>query len=255
MSIWGKIVGGAVGFALGGPLGALLGVGAGHLLDQTAKPGAAGSNRGGRASRLGREDLQAAFTVAVIALAAKLAKADGRVTRDEVATLRRVFHVPDEASGHIGRIFDEAKRSPEGFEPYARQIAKLLRGNPAVLEDLLGALLMIAHTDGIYHPSERAAIAEVGRIFGFGPADIHRIESTFVAGGAASGTDPYEVLGLSRSAADAEVKRAFRKLLRENHPDKAVAQGLPEEFVDVANKKMAEINAAYDRIKAERGLS
>ena len=76
-------------------------------------------------------------------------------------------------------------------------------------EDLLGALLMIAHTDGVYHPSERAAIAEVGRIFGFGPADIHRIESTFVAGGAASGTDPYEVLGLSRSAADAEVKRAF----------------------------------------------
>ena len=240
---------------MGGPLGALLGVAAGHLLDQTAKSYGSSPADEGTASRLGRDDLQAAFTVSVIALAAKLAKADGRVTRDEVATFKRVFHVPGEASGHVGRIFDEAKMSPEDFEPYARQIAMLLRGRPAVLEDLLGALLMIAHSDGSYHPSERATIAEVGRIFGFGPADVHRIESTFIAGGAASETDPYEVLGLSRSATDAEVKRVFRKLLRENHPDKVVAQGLPEEFVDVANKKMAEINAAYDRIKTERGLS
>ena len=255
MSVWGKIIGGAVGFfAMGGPLGALLGVAAGHLIDQTVK--SRGDPAGeGRAARPDREELQVAFTIAVIALAAKLAKADGRVTRNEVAALRRVFPIPDEAKDHAGRIFDEAKKSPEGFEPYARQIATLLRGRPAVLEDLLGALLMIAHSDGSYHPSERAAIAEIGRIFGFGPADVRRIENTFVAGGATTGADPYEVLGLSGSATDAEVRRVYRKLLRENHPDRAIAQGLPKEFVEVANKKMAEINAAYDRIKAERGLS
>lgn len=255
MSIWGKIIGGTVGFfALGGPLGALMGLAAGHLVDQTMKSRSpAGSHEHAAEAVDHAADLQLAFTVAVIALVAKLAKADGRVTRDEVQALKRVCPIPDSVTPHVARIFDEAKASPDGYEAYARQIAALLGRRRAVLEDLLGALLMVAHVDGVYHPAERAMVADIGRIFGFGPSDIRRLEGMFMETGTRS--DPYEVLGLLPEASDAEVKAAYRKLLRENHPDRVTAQGLPEEFIEVANRKMAEINAAHDRIKAERGLN
>ncbi|MBC6439359.1 MAG: TerB family tellurite resistance protein [Rhodospirillales bacterium] len=239
-----------------GPLGAILGAAAGHLVDQGLRRGDPATGQSGEAAhRLGREDLQVAFAVAVITLAAKLAKADGHVTKAEIAALKRVVRIPDDATRHIARIFNDAKKSPEGFEPYARQIATLLRNNRPMLENLLGTLLMIAHADKTYHPAEQAFIAEVGHIFGFSPVEIRRIENMFVAGAPSTGPDPYEVLGVDASASDNDVKSAYRKLLRENHPDTVVAQGLPEEFVEVANRKMAKINAAYDRIKAERGLS
>ncbi len=251
MGVWGKIIGGTVGFfALGGPLGALMGMAAGHIIDRTV---ASRRPAGTRQDAPDTESLQLAFTVAVIALAAKLAKADGRVTRDEVEALKRVVPIPEGGTAHVARIFDEAKASADGYESYARQIATLLHGRVAVLEDLLGALLMIAHVDGTYHPSERAMIIDIGRIFGFSQADVKRLEDMFTP--TAAGSDPYEVLGLTSGASDAEVKAAYRRLLRENHPDSVIAQGLPEEFIEVANRKMAEINAAHDRIKAQRGLT
>ena len=125
--------------------------------------------------------------------------------------------MPAEASEHIGRIFNEAKESPDGFEAYAHQIAALLR-NRSVLEDLLGALLMIAHTDGVYHDSERAYIAEVGRIFGFSPAEIRRIEQTFSARSGMPASNPYDVLGVARNATDAEVKSALSQAVAGESP-------------------------------------
>jgi len=254
VGILGKIIGGALGFAVGGPLGAILGAAAGHVADR--KGVFQGGESDSRPRIKGpRERLQLAFTVAVITLAAKLAKVDGQVTRDEVATLKRIFQIPEGASADVGAIFNEAKKDAQGFEPYARQIALLLRGNRAVLEDLLGALVMIAHADGVYHPAERDYIHQVGRIFGFSEADVRRIETMFTGATAKDESDPYEVLGVDAKATDGEVKSAYRKLLQENHPDKLMSQGLPEDFIEVANKKMAEINAAYDRIKKERGLN
>jgi DnaJ like chaperone protein len=252
LSIWGKIIGGTLGFALGGPLGALVGAAAGHVVDKSRS--AAEAVTGGRI-RGPRERLQYAFTVAVIALAAKLAKADGQVTKDEIATLKRIFHIPDEATSQIGAIFNEARKDATGFEPYARQIALLFRGQKTVLEELLAALLMIAHADGVYHPAEQAYIAEVARIFGFNEADLRRIEGIFIHGVAAGGTDPYEVLGVKSNDSDEVVRKAYRALLQENHPDRLMSQGLPEEFIEIANKKMAEINVAYDQVKKERKLS
>ncbi len=252
MSIWGKIIGGTLGFALGGPLGALVGAAAGHFVDKGRR--AAEAVTGGHI-RGPRERLQYAFTVAVIALAAKLAKADGHVTRDEVATLKRIFHIPDDATAQIGAIFNEARKDASGFQPYARQIALLFRNDKAVLEELLAALLMIAHSDGVYHPKERAYISEVAKIFGFDDDNLRRIEGVFIHGAKASDTNPYEVLGVSHKANDEEIKTAYRTLLRENHPDRLIAQGLPEEFIEIANKKMAGINVAYDRIKSERNPS
>ncbi len=251
MSVWGKIIGGTVGFfALGGPLGALMGLAAGHLVDQTLKGKKPAVTHGNSST----DELQVAFTLAVIALGAKLAKADGRVTRDEVEALKRVLPVPKSAMADVARIFNAAKESADGYESYAHQIAALLGDARAVREDLLGALLMVAHVDGHYHAAERTIINDVGRIFGFSPTDMRRLEGMFTVTGETAG-DPYEILGVSAETSDRDVKAAYRKLLRENHPDRVTAQGLPEEFIEVANRKMAEINAAWDRIKKERGLN
>ena len=217
MSIWGKIIGGAIGFGIGGPIGALVGAAAGHIA--VDKPKAqAGRARLGHQAPWSRQAREVAFSVAVIALAAKLSKSDGQVTQAEVATLKRIFHIPPHASREIGAIFNEAKKDALGFEPYARQIAAILVGNRQMLEELLAALLMIAHADGDYHQVERQYIASVAQIFGFNAADLHRIESTYAGGATTSEADPYEILGKPRTASDQDIKSAYRKLLRENHP-------------------------------------
>ena len=250
MSIWGKIIGGAIGFGIGGPIGALVGAAAGHFAIDKRRDG-----KGGIQGRLrqSQETRQVAFAVAVVALAAKLAKVDGHVSRDEVAAIRRVFQMPQASAETVGAIFNKAKAEAGGFEPYARQIAGIFADNRAVLEELLAALLMIAHADGVYHQAERRFLLQVAWHFGFDEAEFHRIEATFTGRVTGDESDPYEVLGVGRDDSDDEIKTVYRKLVRENHPDTLTAQGLPEDFVKVADKKMAEVNAAYDRIKKERG--
>ncbi|HVO14636.1 MAG TPA: TerB family tellurite resistance protein [Alphaproteobacteria bacterium] len=248
MSIWGKIIGGAAGFALGGPLGALIGALAGHAIDRMSDIGASGAAPSGAA---GDGTRQIAFTIAVIALGAKMAKADGVVTRDEVAAFKRVFQVPPEEAKNVARVFDLAKRDVRGFEPYAQQVARLFRDNPAVLEELLDCLFLIARADGHYHAAEKAYLERVAQIFGFDEATFRRIEAENFGPDKA---DPYSILGVARDAAPEAIKAAYRKLIRENHPDKLIAEGLPEEFVGAANDRMAAINDAYDRVSKERGI-
>ncbi|MBB6249853.1 TerB family tellurite resistance protein [Nitrospirillum iridis] len=254
MSIWGKIVGGVAGFAVGGPLGALLGVAAGHAADSwasqatTAPPGPDGQPDQTRTM---------AFTIGVIILGAKMAKADGVVERAEVDAFKRVFHIPPEEARNVGRIFDLAKRDSGGFEPYARQLAGMFRDRPTVLEDLLGCLFHIAASDGQLHPAEVAYLAGVARIFGISEATfegIRRIHGGHAAGYEDPLDDPYAVLGVARTASDAEIKLAWRQALRDNHPDTVMAQGLPAEFVDIATAKTAALNAAYDKIQSQRAV-
>ncbi len=246
MSIWGKIIGGAAGFALGGPLGALMGGLAGHLMDSQRERASQAATEAHDPTR------QIAFTIAVIALGAKLAKADGQVTPDEVRAFKQVFHVPPAEEAAVARFFDQARRLAGGFEPYARQVAGLFRDDPAMLEQLLGCLLRIARADGRVTESESAYLRAVADIFGFSAADYQRI-----AGEAEPGTegDPYVALGVARDVSDENLKAAWRKLVREHHPDRVTAKGLPAEFVAVATSKLASINAAYDRIRKERGLT
>jgi DnaJ like chaperone protein len=239
MSIWGKIIGGAAGFALGGPLGAIVGAAAGHAVDKM------------RAGPPSEQQRQAAFSIAVIVLAAKMAKADGVVTRDEIDTFKRMFHVPAHEMRNVGRLFDQAKQDSAGYEPYARQVAELFHDSPLVLEELLDGLFLIAKADNVVHPAELQFLYHVSEIFGFDQATFERICESQRAPVEA---DPYGVLGVGRDESDAEIKNAYRALMREHHPDRLMAQGMPQEFIDVANKKVAAINGAYHRIRRDRNM-
>lgn len=144
-----------------------------------------------------------------------------------------------------------AKSSSDGFEIYARQIATLFRGERALLEGILEALYQVAMADGQLHPAEKAYLQKVAHIFGFADVDFDRVHHAFTA---SDGPDPYEQLGLTRDASNDDLKAAHRKLSRENHPDTLIAKGMPPEFVEQANDKMARINAAWDQICKERGI-
>ncbi len=248
MTIWGKVIGGVAGFALGGPLGAIMGAVAGHAMDRMH----ATTPTGPGAIPEDMESRQVAFTVAVIVLGAKLAKVDGHVTKDEVATFKRVFSIPPNDAGDVGKLFNEAKQDSGGFEPYAQQVAAIFSQQRVMLEDLLGALFQIAMADGQYHPAERDYLVRVAMIFGFAQHDFQRLEDMYVKG--VDAEDPYEILDLSKDVSDAEIKKTYRDLVRQNHPDKLMAQGLPQEFIDLANEKLATINAAYDKICKQRGI-
>jgi DnaJ like chaperone protein len=241
MTIWGKVVGSTMGFVVGGPLGALIGGVAGHAVDKLR-----GKPEDDDATK------QIAFTIGVIVLGAKMAKADGQVTSEEVRAFREVFHVPQEEMKNVGRVFDRARKDSSGYEPYARQIAEMFKGQPAVLEDLLDGLFHIASADHIIHPAELNFLEGVAQIFGFSKADWSRIRETYVGPDEA---DPYRILGVDHNISDTDLKRAYRKLAKEHHPDVLLGQGMPREFVDVASVKLAAINAAYERIARERGIS
>ncbi len=268
MSIWGKIVGGAAGFMLGGPLGALIGGLAGHAVDSMREStrqdllkdrsgGQAGAEAGATYEHHGQGDgsdsaHSIAFTIGVIVLGAKMAKADGHVTKDEVSAFKEVFRVPPEEMKNVGRIFNQARRDAHGFEPYARQLGQMFKGRPRVLEELLDGLFHIARADGSVAEAELDFLRKVAGEFGFGEADWARIRAANMG---PDQRDPYTVLGVPHDADEDTIKSAYRKLVRENHPDKLIAQGMPEEFVAVANEKLATINQAYDEVRKRRGLS
>ncbi|MGE0154006.1 MAG: TerB family tellurite resistance protein [Reyranellaceae bacterium] len=241
MSIVGKILGGAAGFAIGGPIAALVGALAGHAVDRMlAVP---------EPDRVADGTKQIAFTIGVIALGAKMAKADGLVTRAEIDAFRRIFHVPPEESASVARFFDLAKKDARGFEPYARQIAGLFPDNPEVLEKIVEGLLHIARADGQVHQSELDYLRRVAAIFGLDEWHFARAQAA-----AGDTVDPYVVLGVRRDADAATIKAAWRNLAKENHPDRLIAQGMPEEAIELATRELAAINAAYEAVCRERGI-
>ena len=238
MSIWGKVSGAAAGFLFGGgPIGALAGAVAGHLLFDR--------------EREAQSDPGVAFTMAVIALGAKMAKADGTVTDDEIKTFFRIFRVPPSEETNMRRVFDLARQDTSGFEVYAAQIARMFRDRPSVLEDILDGLFEIAKADRVLHPGEDVFLERVADIFGFAPGEFRRIRASHFGPDA---QDPYVILGVDHAASDEEIKRTYRLLVRENHPDSLMARGVPPEFVRLANDKLAAINGAYERIRKERRL-
>ena len=198
-----------------------------------------------------RQDPQhsVAFTIAVIALGAKMAKADGQVTRDEVTAFREVFHIPPADEPKAARVFNLARQDIAGFEDYATRVGAMFgpRGGP--LCDLMEGLFHIAVADGAYHPAEDAFLARVAEIFGFDARAFARIRAQFVPD---AEPDPYDVLGVAPDAPLDEVRSAWRALVRETHPDRMLARGVPEEAVKLAERRLIMINRAWETISASR---
>ena len=244
MALIGKIIGGAVGRAIGGLLGALR-----ALFGKLASHAFHWLPISGNEAR--DKTRQTAFTIAVIALSAKMAKADGQVTKDEVEAFRQILSAPEEELKNVGRVFDVARKDARGFEPYAKKVAKMFVDRPAVLEQLLDALFHIAKSDRIIHPQEEEFLKDVATIFGFDAAKFARIRASHLG---ADASDPYTILGVAHDADNLTVRNAWRSLIKENHPDKLIAESLPRGFIDMATAKMATINDAWTKIQKQRGL-
>ena len=234
MSIWGKIAGAGLGLAVGGPLGALVGAVAGHLVIDRALA-----------------DKEVVFTVALIALSAKMAKADGQVSDAEIRAFEEVMKVPDAEKANVDRVYRIAQQDVAGFQAYAEQVASIFRENPAMLEDVIDALFHIAKADKYVHPAELEYLRTVADIFGFSEVEFARIRASHLGSDKA---DPYLILGITPDISSDDLRKAYHRLVRENHPDTLIARGVPKELVSIANEKLATINVAYEKIMTHRGL-
>lgn len=189
-----------------------------------------------------------AFAIAVIALGAKVAKADGLVTRDEVAAFREVFHIPEAEEANAARVFNLARQDVAGFEEYARRIKKMFGEDQAVLIDLMDGLFHIALADGEYHPNEDEFLKIVAQVFGLSDRDFRGLRSRHVPGAT---PDPYDVLGVEPDASLDEIRAAWRQKVRDTHPDRMIARGVPAEAVKLAEKRLIAINEAWEDINRD----
>lgn len=194
----------------------------------------------------GDPQLSVGFTIAVIALGAKMAKADGQVTRDEVAAFRRVFVIDEADRASAARVFNLARQDVAGFEAYAAQIRRLFRdGHEDLMADLVEGLFHIAMADGEYHPGEDEFLARVAEILGLSERRFRAIRTRFVEG---VPCDPYCVLGVDPEAKLEDIRSAWKRAVRETHPDVLVARGLPPEAVKLAESRLVALNAAWEDI-------
>lgn len=192
-----------------------------------------------------------AVSVAIIALSAKMAKADGIVSEKEVAAFREIFEFPQDQAKNVARLYNLARQDVAGFEAYAEKLAGLCSTCPTncpVLEDVLDGLFHIAKADGLVHEKEMAFLARIAEIFKMSEERFEQISARHVS----IGRDPYKVLGVSRTDDFPTIRRRYHGLVHENHPDRLIARGVPEEFQAIANERMAALNAAYAAIEKER---
>lgn len=188
----------------------------------------------------------AAFTLALIALAAKMAVADGAVTASEERAFNATVEIAHGHEEQVARLFNLAKQDVAGYDAYARKIARFFADSPATLEHVLDSLFYIATADGLVHEAELDYVRSVSDIFGFDDARFEQLASQHVQ--LEAGVDPYAVLGLSHDADAAEIKRVYRVLVAEHHPDRLIAKGVPEDLIDVATDRMKAINLAYQAL-------
>ncbi len=237
MNIWGMIIGGAAGFAIGGPIGALLGIAAGHYAEAKLK---------GPGDPI--EERKVAFTVAIIALSAKMAKADGTITRSEITAFRQKVHIPSKDLKRVGQFWDLARQTPDGFQSYAKQSVDLFGSRAPILEQLLELLFYIAKADGEISIPEWEYLNSVSTIFGFGDHEFKRMADIYGTGEGAA----HIILGVAPDADESEIKAAWKRLVKENHPDKLISQGLPDEFIEAATDRMHLINEAYNSMRKQK---
>lgn len=265
MSWWGKIIGGAFGFAIGGPIGALLGAALGHQLDQpTARPSPAGPRS--------RESRQTAFFTATFAVMGHLCKVDGRISEQEIALARSVMNQMElsEAQRKLAmELFRRGKQADFPLDETLRQLREQCRYQPSLLRMFLEIQIGTALADGVLHEREDALLQRICLRLGVPIAAYQTLltmlqmqyRQAYEGGGPGARStslpldEAYAQLGLKSSASEAEIKRAYRKLISQHHPDKLVARGLPEEMMKLATQKTQEIRRAYERIQEARGMT
>lgn len=272
MGWWGKVIGGAVGFALGGPLGGLLGAAFGHQWDD--KPAAKQRGRvewvnWERSSE--QELIQSAFFTATFSVMGHLAKADGRVSEHEIQLAQQVMaqmNLGEEQQRIAKRLFTEGKRADFPLDEVLDQLRRECQRRHTLLQVFLEIQVQFAYADGVMHEVERQLLLHVFEQLGFSQREFDHIdllvraahhfagEQRAAGGGShrSSLSEAYGVLGIDKSASDDEVKRAYKRLMNQHHPDKLVAKGLPEEMIKLANEKTQEIKAAYEQVKEARGM-
>ncbi|WP_323006392.1 molecular chaperone DjiA [Pseudorhodobacter sp.] len=203
-----------------------------------------------RGFRMRTPERSVGFTIAVIALGAKMAKADGKVTRDEVAAFRQLFAIAPEEEANAARIFNLARQDVAGFDAYARKIADMFpdEGRQTLI-DLLEGLFTIAMADGEYHPNEDLFLSEVAQIFGLGDPCFRSLRARFVED---LPRNPYDVLGVPPDASQEVIRAAWKQAVRDSHPDRLIARGVPLEAVKLASRRMADINAAWKELNGKR---
>ncbi len=189
------------------------------------------------------------FAIAVIALGAKMAKADGLVTRDEVWAFREVFTIPEGEEKAAARIFDLARQDVAGFEHYARRIAALFGPGDPALCDLMEGLFHIALADGKYHPAEEEFLSRVAEILGFDARRFRSLRARFVPD---APPDPYRVLGVDPGDSLDHIRQVWRREVRDSHPDRMIARGVPQEAIRLAEKRLVALNRAWEEIREER---
>ena len=234
MSIWGSLVGGMIGFSLGGPFGMLL-----------------GSLIGGKVSRSRRSfksfaQPQQIFALALIVLSAKLSKADGQVSKEELVAVKDKLKIPEHELDQVGKIFNKAKEESTGYEQYAQQISEIYKGNINVLEEVINILFYIAEADGNVSDQEYKMIQRVSQIFGLNDMQFNGI----VEGRKSSDKlNPYVVLDSKPDDNFGEIRKKYLKLSKEHHPDLLLSKGVPTEVIEESKNKMRAINSAWDQIQ------
>ena len=236
MSIWGSLIGGMVGFSFGGPIGALIGSMIGGRLSST--------RRGGFQQNFAQQ--QQLFVISLIILTAKLAKVDGHVSKEELIAVKEKLKIPDNEIDQVGKIFNKAKEDSLGYEPYAQQISKIYRRNPAVLDEVINILFYIAEADGKVSDSEVNYIKNVSNIFGLNANQFEGIREARVG---SHKQNPYIILGCNPNDDLQTIRKKYLKLSKEHHPDALISKGLPKELITESEKKLAAINSAYDKIE------
>ena len=236
MSIWGSLIGGMIGFSLGGPFGMLL-----------------GSLLGGKISRLSstktlgkQQNSQEIFALSLIVLSAKLSKVDGQVSKEELIAVKDKLQIPDSEIDQVAKIFNKAKDESTGYEPYAKQIAEVYRGNMNVLEEVINTLFYIAEADGHISDNELMMIEDISRIFGLNQTQINGIKESRKS---SDKLNPYIVLESKPDDSLEEIRKRYIRLSKEHHPDLLLSKGVPQEVIDESKAKMRAVNSAWDQIQ------
>ena len=247
MSIWGKLIGGATGMALGGPIGAILGIAAGHGVDKVRRFDTDESNK-----NFSNDQKEQIFATSVIAMSAKLAKADGKISKSEILAFKKIFQFPAEDEKAISDIFNSAKENIDDYKDIAEQVYKVFKSDRELLFELLNSLFSIAYADGELHPKEKLMLFEISKVFKISDNEFESLNNIFEAKASTDNSSidrSYKILGLSKNINFEQVSNQYRKLVKEYHPDRLQGMGLPKEFIELANQKLKTINKAYNEIK------